>query len=134
MNRLLSKVALVMCVILLAGKSYAAPSLEVPSLSDDATFVVGVDWSLVNTEDQKHIELYRNYQGGEFELIAEGQSIQALSQVVLKNGVYGYKLRIIQSDLAFESAPAFVEVNSPVLSYQLPEPKSRRAYGLGMNY
>lgn len=77
MNRLLSKVALVVCVILLAGKSYAAPSLEVPSLSDDATFVVGVDWSLVNTEDQKHIELYRNYQGGEFELIAQGQSIQA---------------------------------------------------------
>lgn len=133
MSTLLSRVASAVCVMMLAGISYATPSLNVPTSSDDATFVVEVNWHSIETEHQKHIELYRNFEGGAFELIATGQSIQALSQVLLKNGVYGYKFRMVEAESAYESEPAFVAVDSPVLRYQLPKPKSRRAYTLGFN-
>lgn len=133
MNKLLKQVASVACALLVMECASAAPSLEIPVESEDATFVVGVDWSATSKLDSQHIELYRNYQGGEFELIAVGQSIQALSQVVLKNGVYGYKLRLQSGHSSVETETSYVEVDSPVLRYTLPEPNERRSYSLGMN-
>lgn len=133
MNKLLSRVASVMCALVFVSECYAAPSLDVPIESEDATFVVAVDWAEAVELKDKHISLYRNFQGGEFELIATGQAIRALSQVVLKNGVYGYKFHWKDEKQSIESETAFIEVDSPVLRYTLPEPNEQRSYSLGMS-
>ena len=69
-------------------------AVSLPSESDNGAFVVKIiaeDSSEAASSPQ--IELYRNKDGGKYNLIASGPLFKSISQMLNRNGVYGYKVR-----------------------------------------
>ncbi|MFT7558212.1 MAG: hypothetical protein ACI93R_000104 [Flavobacteriales bacterium] len=65
-------------------------NLQTPKNSTDGVFTIKLD---SNAPANKAIELYRNFNGGEFTLI-ETKKFNALSQTVYKQGKYGYRVEL----------------------------------------
>lgn len=76
--------------------SDAAIHLYMPERSENGSFVIKVDHSeLIMNEEETKIELWRSYNGGEFELISAHPQFNAISQMVYKQGTYAYQARLV---------------------------------------
>ena len=110
-------------VVLMAALAFAPFSqagnlvLHAPQQSEDGSYILQLE-----TQGSKHfdsLELYRSLDGGEFKLLATVPLFKAISQMVNKNGVYGYKIRGTFSDGSSEtSEPIFVKVMSRSIELQ----------------
>lgn len=92
--------------------AYGAPlTLEAPNETRDGSFVL----KLLSSEGVDKIELYRNKDGGKYEKIADSPCFTFLSQVLLEDGIYGYKVRSKvhkeQISTADFSQPIYISVN-----------------------
>lgn len=98
--------------------------LSVPENSADGSFVLRVqNEKLVSDMGRKgmSLEIFRNKDGGEFKRLLLGPACSALSELVLENGIYGYKARWTRNDgkasdavVGEFSSPVFIKVSSAV--------------------
>lgn len=78
-----------------------ALSINVPEVNTNGMFVVKVSSTLDDTSLQNSVfELFRNFNGGRFERVDSLPRYSSISQIVKKQGRYGYKAVIrVQGDM-----------------------------------
>ncbi|WP_019603690.1 hypothetical protein [Teredinibacter turnerae] len=112
-------------VLAMAGQALAdTVELSVPANSSDGSFVLRIENEQLASDMGRKglsLEILRNKDGGEFKRLLLGPACSALSELVLENGVYGYKARWLSPDgqqvdkSASEfSSPVFIKVSSAV--------------------
>ena len=91
--------------------------LHAPEKSEDGSYILQLE--NIGSKHFSSLELYRSLNGGEYKLLATVPLFKAISQMVNRNGVYGYKIRGMFSDGSSEmSDPIFVEVYSRSIELQ----------------
>lgn len=83
------------------SKAVDALSINVPEINTNGMFVVKVSSTLDDTTLQNSVfELFRNFNGGHFERVESLPRYSSISQIVNKQGRYGYKAVIrVQNDI-----------------------------------
>ena len=89
--------------------------IYVPESTQNGSFVIRVGHQK-NTGDSTQIQLWRSYNGGQWELISAHHRFNAISQMVYKPGTYGYQARIIstnndEQELQQVSDTSYIDVN-----------------------
>lgn len=116
-----------LALFLLSFEAYAEELvLRAPALSKDGSYILRLESeSLPEKMKVGQLELYRNFDGGKYKLVARLPLFNSISQLMSQNGVYGYKLRWVSKSRASRfSQPVFVSVDSrnPIYDFN----KSRR--------
>lgn len=86
-------------------------SLSAPLESNDGSYLLRFHDNEKQASEGNRLEIFRNLNGGEYRLILSVPVFKSLSQRVMKNGVYGYKVRW-EGGVNF-SEPVFVKVDTP---------------------
>ena len=69
--------------------------IHVPTSSDDGAFVVKVNNPRKIGETRTQLELWRSYNGGQFELVSAQPQFHAVSQMLYRQGRYAYQARVV---------------------------------------
>ncbi len=69
--------------------------LVMPEASIDGAFVIKIQPQRELDLGQTHIELWRSFNGGKFELVSAHPHIHAVSQMLQRQGQYAYQARLI---------------------------------------
>ncbi len=112
------------------------PSIQiyVPETSENGSFVIKVAHpkQLVDEGKATQIELWRSYNGGQFELISAHPQFNAISQMVNKQGTYAYQARVVRWEDGAKVADdvsdtSYIEVNLRYpTNYTRFQPKPQR--------
>jgi len=88
--------------------------LSAPATSEDGSYILSLNSEVFTSRFiNGKLELFRNRDGGEFELLVSVPLFKSISQLVSGTGVYGYKVRWASEEGFSEfSEPVFVAVSS----------------------
>ena len=105
-------ISILLTVFIYSSSSFGASvTLEAPNETRDGSFVL----KLLNSEGIEKVELYRNKDGGKYEKIVDVPCFKYISQVLLEDGIYGYKVRstelVEQTAVTDFSQPVYISVN-----------------------